>query len=574
MLPLRRSKLADIGVAMALVRSGDTVVCSGFVSQGAPESLLSHLGSRTNVRNLTLLFEGGPGDYATRGLNHLAKQPGMLQRAIGAHYGQVPQIASLALADAIAAYALPMGAISRMIRSASSHSPGFTTRIGMGTFVDPRHGGGKLNSRAQKDGDLVSLLSIDGVEYLHYRSLPVRVALVKGSTGDPAGNITFERESLLSDARIMCAAAKASGGVVIAQVARVAELNSLMPRQVHIPGVMVDAVVLAPDDDAMGYFAPYNASWTGELKLMQPQQQQQQQPRANAAAAAPAARLDARKIIGRRAALELKRGDVVNLGIGMPEMVAEVCREEAIDKCVTLTTEAGVIGGVGAAGHNFGAGSNYDALLEINQIFDFYNGGGLSVCFLGMAQVCAASGNVNVSRLSADSLTGPGGFIDISQSTRRIVFMGTFTKKGLDVAATRAGGLAINKEGAIRAFCSGVREVSFSGRMAIENGQDVLYVTERAVLRLTRAGLELIEVADGVDARSDVLDCIDGPCAVSPELKRMDARVFAEGPMGCVCAMAIRADARARQDCTTIWSTQPVCWRSDAGSTLPPAPCT
>ena len=230
-LASRRNKLLPVQEAVSLIKSHDTLTVSGFVSQGCPECLLRHVGSSSDVFGLTVLFEGGPGDYATKGINHLAVRPGLLSRSIGAHYGQVPKLAELALADKVAAYALPMGSVSRMLRSASNHTPGHITRVGLGTFVDPRLGGGKLNAKAKAAGELVKLVELDGVEYLQYSAIPVRVALIRASTSDPAGNLSFERESLLTDAKLMCMAAKASGGIVIAQVSRVVQVGMTLSRE-------------------------------------------------------------------------------------------------------------------------------------------------------------------------------------------------------------------------------------------------------------------------------------------------------------------------------------------------------
>ena len=365
--------------------------------------------------------------------------------------------------------------------------------------------------------------------------------------------MSFEKESLYTDARVIAMAARSSGGVVLAQVERLAEPSTLPMRTVHIPAALVDCVVLAerPEDSDQSFFTQYNPAWSGEIR----------EPMAGSAGAGAgsAGVLDARKIIARRAALELRPGQVVNLGVGMPEGVASVAKEENFFRFTTLTTEGGAIGGVAASGHEFGPSSGADALVEMNQQFDFYNGGGLDICFLGLAQ-CGENGDVNVSRLSETSLTGPGGFIDITQCTPLVVFMGTFRKKEFrmelrkahteaaasaadDTAAAAASTvaedstneIAIINEGKIPTFTKSVTEITFSSQHALQRGQRVLYVTERAVFRLTKQGLRLTEVAPGADLDRDVLQQMDfEPLVDRAAVAVMDPRIFAQRKMGLV----------------------------------------
>mmetsp|Transcript_22308 Transcript_22308/g.62641 ORF Transcript_22308/g.62641 Transcript_22308/m.62641 type:complete len:741 (-) Transcript_22308:102-2324(-) len=506
--------------AVELVRDNDSVSCSGFVAQAAPETILEALGRRFeetgSPHDLTLLFGGGPGDYGGKGLNHLAKtrkSTHMLRRSVGGHYGQVPQIAQQVLADEIEGYALPMGSISRMIRATASKCPGHISPIGLGTFVDPNKTGGKLNKRTVKD--LVTRTRLGGdFEYLFYRAIPIRVAIIKASTGDTHGNLSFERESLYGDAKNLAMAARASGGIVLAEVERIAEGGSLPPRSVHIPGALVDCVVQSRSP-SMSFFTPYDASWSQELRVpVDVTSRMEHNPR---------------RLIARRAFFECRPGDVVNLGIGMPEGVAKVAAEEGTYSHLTLTTEAGLIGGTPAGGHEFGPSTNSSAINTMSEQFDMYNGGVLNVAFLGMAQV-SQSGDINVSRLSRDSLTGPGGFIDITQATKNVVFMGTFTKKGL---RTRVEGgpegyrLAIEREGQIRAFTNDFLEVTFSHEQALAQGQRVLYVTERCVFELNHRGIKLVEVAPGIDVGRDIVANMDfAPYVKESDIKEMDQRIF------------------------------------------------
>lgn len=507
-----RNKIVSADDAVALVRSGDALCNAGFVGNGTPDELLAALERRFlhsgAPRDLTLVFAAGQGDGKDRGLNRLGHE-GLLRRVIGGHYGLVPRVARLALQDRVQAYNLPQGCISQLYREIAGRRPGVITKVGLQTFVDPRLSGGKVNPSTHED--LVQLLTLNGEEWLWYKAFPLQVAFLRGTTADPEGNVTMERESLVLDALPMAMAVKNSGGVVIVQVERVAASGTLHPRQVQIPGVLVDCVVVAsPAHHMQTYATAYSPAFAAELRVP--------------AGAVPALPLDGRKVIARRAAFELAVGAVVNLGIGMPEGVAAVAHEERVLDLLTLTTEPGVIGGVPASGLDFGAAVNIQALIQQNQQFDFYDGGGLDLAFLGMAQVDGA-GNVNVSRFSG-RLAGAGGFINISQNARKVVFLGTFTSSGLEIAL-QGGALRLLREGQHRKFLAQVEQVTFSGGRAAQLGQEVLYVTERCVLRLTAAGVELSEVAPGIDVQDDIL----AHMAFTPLLPPggpalMDARIF------------------------------------------------
>ena len=514
---LHTGKIVTAAQAVRLIRTGDTVATGGFVGIGFAEAIaiaLEELHCSDDPHkpsDLTLLFAAGQGDGKKRGLNHLAHE-GLVRRAIGGHWGLVPGLQKLAMDNRIEAYNLPQGVISHLFRDIAAGRPGHLTRIGTGTFVDPRHGGGKLNDRTIDN--LVSLVEVGGEQYLFYKALPVHVAIVRGTTADPEGNITMEREALTLESLSLAMAARNSAGLVIVQVERIAESGTLHPRQVKIPGVMVDCVVVAESAHHWQTFAtPYNPAYSGELRV----------PAGWGADFA----LSPRKVIARRAALELQANSVVNLGIGMPEGIAAVAAEEKISDLLTLTAEPGVIGGVPAGGLDFGAATNAQAIIDQTYQFDYYDGGGLDIAFLGMAQT-DAQGNVNVSKFGP-KLAGAGGFINISQSARKVVFMGSFCAGPCEMDV-HEGKLRILQDATARKFVPEVEHRTFAGQYATQRGQEVVYITERCVFRLRTEGLEMTEVAPGVDLQRDILDRMDF-VPIMKSVQPMDARLFQIEPM-------------------------------------------
>ena len=532
-------KLISADDAAALIADGSTVASAGFLGAGHAEAITEAIERRflreQAPRDITLLYSAGQGDRATRGVNHFAP-PGLTRRVIGGHWRSAPGLAQLALNEGTEAYNLPQGVISQLYRAIAGRKPGVITSIGLHTFVDPRHGGGKLNHRCSED--LVELLTIDGKEFLRYKPLPIDCALIRATTSDALGNLSAEHEPFHHELLAIAQAARNSGGIVIAQVKRLVGEHA-QARTVCVPGILVDYVVVVgehPHHHSMTFGEYFNPAFTGlapRSRAPKPSPHAESVAHSQPTTQAGARQADARAIIQRRALLEMAavRPRIVNLGVGMPAGVGALAREAGIEGLV-LTVESGPIGGTPADGLSFGAAEHPEAIVDEPAQFDFYDGGGLDMAFLGMAEA-DPQGNVNVGLFGVGPwrrIAGVGGFINISQSTRELVFMGTLTSGGLSMMV-EDGQLRIEREGRWRKLVERVGLLCFNGEYASRSGISATYVTERAVFRLREGRLMLCEVAPGLDPERDVLALCPPGIAVAPELRIMDARVFNTGPL-------------------------------------------
>ena len=493
------AKLCSADEAVSAIASGLTVACGGFVGAGHPEAITAALERRFLTQqlpqDLTLLYAAGQGDGKTRGLNHLA-HAGLLRRVVGGHWGLCPRLGQLALRGEIEAYNFPQGVICHLLRDIAAGRPGAVTQVGLGTFIDPQHGGGRLNARTTEE--LVERVVLRGKTWLLYHAFPIHVGLIRATAADPFGNLVLDEEAVIGDILPIAQAAHNQGGLVIAQVRHLLSAPA-PPQQVRVPGRLVTHVVVAEQQDHWQTFAEtFNPAYCSAASPPQAQEDSEA-----AGAEIDSLPMNVRRVIALRACDELQPGSIANLGIGLPEGIAIVASQRGLLADVTLTVESGPIGGVPAGGLSFGSSTHPQAIVDQPAQFDFYDGGGLDFAALGAAQV-DQHGNVNVSRFG-NRFAGVGGFINISHNARRVVFCGTLTTDGLEIAYEN-GSMRIVREGRVAKFVKQVEQVSFSGPVARQANRKILFVTERAVFQLQREGIELIEVAPGIDVQRDVVD--------------------------------------------------------------------
>ncbi|MGH7146203.1 MAG: acyl CoA:acetate/3-ketoacid CoA transferase [Planctomycetota bacterium] len=501
----RTAKLLSVAAAVDLVRDGQVFVSGGFVGCAHPEALTAQLERKFLAagapKNLTLVYAGGQGDGADRGLNHLGHE-GLVARVIGGHWNLAPKLGALAVENKIEAWNFPLGVIASWYREAATGKDWIITRVGLGTFVDPRREGGKLSPRTREDR--VELLEFDGVEYLRYRIPRPDVAFLRATVADPHGNVSMCDEGMSDSNLAIAIATHNNGGKVIVQV-RDFCAEPLPPREVTIPGILIDHIVQAdPAEHQQTFVADFNPAFVGRGGTPE--------ERAHAGLGEKLPNSE-RRLIGERAFRELKPGHIINLGIGLPETVAAIAAEKGALQDFCFTVESGPIGGIPASNLNFGMAYYPDAIIDQPYMFDFYDGGGLDICFLGAAQI-DPEGNVNVSRFGP-RVAGIGGFVNISQAARKVVFCLGFTAGGMR-AKFDGGKVVIASEGRERKFLKTIEQVSFSAAEARKRGQEVLFVTERCVFALEKtppppgqSGLKLIEVAPGIDRDQQILALMD-----------------------------------------------------------------
>lgn len=474
-----------------MIRDECTLASSGFRCAGTPEELLAALGSRYETegrpKGLTLLFSSAQGDNDGKGLDHLAKGD-LLRRSIGGFYGVTPGLVERIQSGRVAGYNLPQGVMVRLYQAIATGQPGVITRVGLCTYVDPRFGGGRLNSAAKES--LNEIINLRGEDYILYHGLPIDVCFIRATTADPHGNLSCEREAIKLEWMPLATATRNSGGLVVAQVEKLSS-TPMHPRNVEVPAHLVDVVVLATDPDS-GHRQcvrhVYNPAYAGDA--------------ANDTPGSERAFTISQQLIARRAAGYVQPGDIINLGSGMPEAVGEILRKNGLSGKVHSTLESGVNGGSPAAAPDFGLASCPDSIVRQDDQFSLYQGGGLDCGFLGFAEI-DEEGNVNVSRFGG-RIVGCGGFIDIAQNAKRVVFCGTLNSKGLDLKLD-GNRLSILREGLIPKFVRKVEQVTYCGREGLRRKQEIFAVTERCVLQFTDEGWGVTETAPGVDLSASVL---------------------------------------------------------------------
>jgi len=506
-------RIIDAYQAAELIKDGQSLcIGGGGAGHAVPDKLMEALGKRfTNTstpRQIRVLHPCGIGENKYRGMNHLAHE-GLVETVIGGFWGNAPSMGKLAMDNKIKGYNFPQGVLGHLMRSTAGNEKGLLKKTGLHTFADPRYEGGKVNEITKED--LVELIKINGEEFLFYHTIPVDVAFIRGTSIDKEGNLTMEDEVATFAMLSIAQAAKVNGGIVIAQVKKINQEHA-KPVQVKVPGVLIDYVVKVPDQtmtfitDWEEAFIDRRANYkTEELTLT-----------------------GVKRVIARRASMELRRKSFVNLGYGIPDGIPIVAREEGILSEITFMIEQGQTDGVIATGLNFGAMYNPAIIVDDPYQFDFFHGGGLDICYLGFAQV-DQYGNVNASRFNRH-FTGAGGFIDISQNTKKVVFCGAFAAKA--ELTVKENGLKIESPGKFKKFISQVEQITFNGQYAMEKGQEVLYCTERAVFRLVKDGIELIEIAPGIDLEQDIISMMEFKPKISNDLKIINPKVFTKELLG------------------------------------------
>ncbi|WP_342620909.1 CoA-transferase [Rhodoferax sp. GW822-FHT02A01] len=520
------SKFMTAAEAANLINDGDTI---GLMGGGGGLMEATHMFEAVqhrflttqSPRNLSFVHALGIGDKKTKGMNCFAHE-GLVRKVIGGHWVWSPAMQQLARDNKIEAYILPGGVSSQLMREIGAGRPGLITHVGLGTVCDPRHGGGRMNEAARDD--LAEVIQMDGHEYLRYKPFPIHVAIVRASAADEEGNISFEHEAANLDAQSLALAARNSGGKVIVQVRERLPKGALKAREVRIPGAWMDAIVVDANQQ-VSYAIPFDPAFSGELTGQERAASEAADHAAEVAAAQEA--FGERQAVARRAYQEIfntgKARPIINYGVGVPDAVAKMIAARNEHHRIYQTIEHGTYGGTLMDGVLFGYARNATAMLDAATQFDFYGGGGLDVAFLGFGEF-DQEGSVNVSRLGGITV-GPGGFIDIAQNARKVVFCGTLAAKGVQLQ-TGDGQMRVLQQGAVKKLVQRVDQITFSGPQGLVRGQEVLYLTERGSFRLTAQGIELFEIAPGIDLQRDILDQMEFTPQVAQPLRVMDSAHF------------------------------------------------
>lgn len=515
------NKVMTAREAIDLIQDNMTFAFTGFVSFGLPEDLLITLEEKFinegSPKNLSLFYDAAPGCREAHGGNHLAHR-GLIRRIHGGHLDLNRKLAALCSENAMPVFMVPQDVNTHLLRAIAGGEPGIVTKIGLKTYADPRQDGCRANQAAWDCGEtVVELLNIDDKEYLFYKTFPIDICFIKGTTADTDGNVTVEHEAVLNPILELAVATHNSGGKVIVQVDRLAQAGTLKPKDVKVPGLLVDAIVVGkPENPKQCMVEDYNPSYSGEVRVP-------------VDGKIKTTDLSIKKVIARRAAMEIGKNSFINFGVGVPQLIADVLAEENLAEQVVTSVESGVIGGVPSGGLAMGSATNPTAIIKHPEMFDLYHGGALASAFLGAAEI-DAKGNVNVTKFNGKSV-GPGGFIGITQPTKKVCFCGTFTAGKSDIKI-EDGKLEIVNDGTISKFKPAVEQITFSGEYALSSQQDVYFITERAVFKLTERGVTLIEIAPGVDLEKDILQHMEFTPYISENLHQMDDRLFAPEPMG------------------------------------------
>lgn len=515
---MRKPEFITAKEAVDRIKSESTICTIGMTLVSACESILKELENRFletgSPNQLTYMHTCGQSDRKAGAVFHLAHE-GLTKRIIGGHWGLCPKMMELISANKVEAYNLPQGQMANMFHSMALREPGKISKVGLGTFIDPRIEGGKMNDRTKPLEDIVDVVEIDGEEYLRYREIPIDTLLIRGTYADENGNISTQEEAMVLELLPAVMATKRFGGQVICQVKKVVKAGTISPKEVVVPGVLVDAVVVCEEPEenhrqtSSWYYDP---AYSGQAWA--PESKTEPIP------------LNVRKVIGRRAMMELEPDVVINVGTGIPnDVIGAIIAEENISDDVTITVESGIYGGVPAGGIDFGISRNAQALIPHDRQFEYYNGAGIDFTFMGAGEM-DQEGNVNATRMG-DKAPGAGGFIDITARAKNVIFCSTFTGKGLKVEFDE-NGLRIVEEGKIRKMVKAVQQISYNGKIAGDTGQNMVYVTERAVFKLTPEGPMLVEVAKGVDIQKDILNQMEFEPLIAKDLKYTDTRIYME----------------------------------------------